>query len=148
MPACNCQHGKPNLCLHKAVLGVSIDGGFAEYCRVRYTNVYQLPAGVSFEEGALTEPLACATYAMQGLDVQLGNTCVIIGPGPIGLMMVQLAKAAGAGRVILVGTRDYRLEVGRALGAAPTDQCTGAGIRSLRARPQGARRRCNRRRAG
>ena len=112
-----CQRGKPNLCLHKAVLGVSIDGGFAEYCRVRYTNVYQLPAGVSFEEGALTEPLACATYAMQGLDVQLGNTCVIIGPGPIGLMMVQLAKAAGAGRVILVGTRDYRLEVGRALGA-------------------------------
>ena len=112
-----CQRGLPNLCLHKSVLGVSADGGFAEYCRVRYTNVYHLPSAVSFDEGALTEPLACATYAIQNLDIRLGNTCVVVGPGPIGLMMVQLAKAAGAGLVVLVGTRDYRLEVGPALGA-------------------------------
>ncbi|MBI2941584.1 MAG: alcohol dehydrogenase catalytic domain-containing protein [Chloroflexi bacterium] len=112
-----CQRGLPNLCLHKTALGVSVDGGFAEYCRVRYTNALKLPASVSFEEGALAEPLACATYAVQNLDVNPGSTCVVVGPGPIGLMMVQLVRASGAGRVMLVGTRDYRLEVGRALGA-------------------------------
>ena len=112
-----CQRGLPNLCLHKAVLGVSMDGGFAEYCRVRYTNALKLPESVSFHEGALTEPLACATYAVQNLDVEPGNTCVVVGPGPIGLMMVQLAKASGAGQVILVGTRDYRLQTGKELGA-------------------------------
>jgi threonine dehydrogenase-like Zn-dependent dehydrogenase len=112
-----CQRGLPNLCLHKAVLGVSVDGGFAEYTRVRYTNAFKLPAGVSFEEGALAEPLACAAYAIQNLGVRPGDTCVVVGPGPIGLMMVQLVRASGAGRVILVGTRDYRLETGRELGA-------------------------------
>jgi threonine dehydrogenase-like Zn-dependent dehydrogenase len=75
-----------------------------------------LPANVSFEQGALAEPLACATYAVENLDVQLGDTCVVIGPGPIGLMMVQLIRASGAGQVILVGTRDDRLERGQALG--------------------------------
>lgn len=111
-----CQRGRPNLCRHKRVLGVSVDGGFAEYTRVRYTNAYVLPANVSFEQGALTEPLACATYAVQNLEVELGDTCVVIGPGPIGLMMVQLIRAHGAGKVILVGTRDDRLECGQALG--------------------------------
>jgi threonine dehydrogenase-like Zn-dependent dehydrogenase len=112
-----CQRGLPNLCRHKSVLGVSVDGGFAESTQVRYTNAFALPGNVSFEEGALTEPLACAVYAVQNLYVGLGDTCVVVGPGPIGLMMVQLVRAAGAGRVILVGTRDYRLEMGRAQGA-------------------------------
>jgi L-iditol 2-dehydrogenase len=94
-----------------------MDGGFAEYCRVRYTNAFKLPEGVSLDEGALTEPLACATYAVQNLDIRTGNTCVVVGPGPIGLMMTQLAKASGAGQVILVGTRDYRLQLGKTLGA-------------------------------
>ncbi|HEY8744172.1 MAG TPA: zinc-binding dehydrogenase, partial [Chloroflexota bacterium] len=112
-----CQRGRPNLCRQKRVLGVSVDGGFAEYTRVRYTNALVLPPNVSFEQGAMTEPLACAMYAVQNLEVQPGDVCVVIGPGPIGLMMIQLIRARGAGSVILVGTRDYRLERGRALGA-------------------------------
>jgi L-iditol 2-dehydrogenase len=98
------------------VLGVSDDGGFAEYSLSHYTGVHKLPDNVSYEQGALTEPLACATYALQNARVKPGDFAVVIGPGAIGMMMAQLVKSAGAGKVVLVGTRDYRLEVGKELG--------------------------------
>ena len=112
-----CLRGEFNECQHNEVIGVSVNGGFAEYVKVRYTHVYKLPEGVSFEDGALTEPVACATYGVKRLDIQLGQDVVIFGPGPIGLIMVQLAKASGAGRVVLVGRRDYPLSVGLEVGA-------------------------------
>ena len=112
-----CAKGQVNLCENKDVLGVSVDGGFAEYTKSKYTHAVKLPDNVSFEQGALTEPLACATYGIKNLQVELGAFCVVIGPGAIGLMMVQLAKSSGAGTVVLVGTRDYRLEAGKQLGA-------------------------------
>lgn len=112
-----CKKGQVNLCEEKSVLGVSCDGGFAEFSKSKYTGVHKLPDNVSYEHGSLTEPLACATYANQNLEIGPGDFCVVIGPGPIGLMMAQLAKSSGAGTVALVGTRDYRLEVGAKLGA-------------------------------
>lgn len=112
-----CTKGMVNLCENKTVLGVSTDGGFAEYSKAKYTAVFKLPDNVSFEEGALTEPLACATYGVRNMEINSGDFCVVFGPGPIGLMMVQLAKSSGAGKVVLVGTRDYRLEIGANLGA-------------------------------
>ena len=112
-----CMRGEFNVCSHSEVIGVSCNGGFAEYVKVKYTHVYKIPDEVSFEHGALAEPLACAAYGMKRLDVQLGQDVVILGPGPIGLMMVQLAKASGAGRVVLVGRRDYPLEIGKQVGA-------------------------------
>lgn len=112
-----CKRGQPNLCENKTVLGVSTDGGFAELARSSYTGAHKLPDGISFEEGALTEPLACAVYAVSKLGIEPGDLVVVYGPGAIGLMMVQLAKARGAGTVVLVGTRDYRLETGKELGA-------------------------------
>jgi len=116
--ACDvCYRGQTNLCENKSVLGVSTDGGFAEYSKSKYTGVHPLPDNVSFEHGALTEPLACATYAIRNLAVEPGQFAVVIGPGAIGCMMVQLAKKSGAGTVVLLGTRDYRLEIGKALGA-------------------------------
>jgi len=98
------------------VLGVSVNGGFAEYCKVNYTHVYKLPDGVNYVDAALSEPLACGAYAVMQADIQLGQTVVVFGPGGIGLMMAQLAKSVGAGKVILVGRRDYPLEVGLKLG--------------------------------
>ncbi len=112
-----CKRGYPNLCENKAVLGVSTDGGFAEYALSSYTGVHKLPENVTYEQGALTEPLACATYGIQNLNILPGSFCVVIGAGPIGLMMVQLAKANGAGTVALVERLDYRLETGKQLGA-------------------------------
>jgi len=111
-----CKRGQVNLCENKEVLGVSADGGFAEYCVSHYTGIHKLPANVSYKQGALTEPLACATYALQNAQVNPGDFAVIIGPGAIGMMMAQLVKSSGAGTVVLVGTRDYRLEIGKELG--------------------------------
>ncbi|GGG16724.1 zinc-dependent alcohol dehydrogenase [Paenibacillus abyssi] len=112
-----CLKGQVNLCESLINVGVSGNGGFAEYVKARFTNVYKVPYEMSFEEAAAVEPLACATYGVNNLDVQAGDTVVVMGPGPIGLMMVQLVKARGAGKVILVGILDYSLKKGKSLGA-------------------------------
>lgn len=111
------RRGLSNLDDDKRVLGVSVDGGLAEYCVSHYYWTVKVPESLSLDQAAATEPLACAVYAVNNLKVEPGQFVVVFGPGPIGLMMVQLAKARGAGKVMLVGTRDYRLERGKALGA-------------------------------
>jgi threonine dehydrogenase-like Zn-dependent dehydrogenase len=112
-----CASGHTNLCTNLYVPGVTANGGFAEYCVSRYTGLFKLPDSVSYAAGAFTEPLACAVYGIKKLAIEPGQFVVIFGPGPMGLMMVQLAKSVGAGKVVLIGTRDYRLEEGRKWGA-------------------------------
>jgi L-iditol 2-dehydrogenase len=112
-----CAAGQTNLCANLYVPGVTADGGFAEYCVSRYTGLFKLPDSVSYAAGAFTEPLACAVYGLQKLEIEPGQFVAIFGPGPMGLMMVQLAKSTGAGKVALIGTRDYRLEAGKQWGA-------------------------------
>jgi L-iditol 2-dehydrogenase len=113
----NCLKGYVNLCENQMALGVSANGGFAEFTKVNYTNIYKMPENISFEEGAITEPLACASYGIDNLQVNMGDFVVIIGSGAIGLLMVQLVKARGAGKVALVGIFDFPLELGKELGA-------------------------------
>ena len=113
----NCAEGKTNLCSNLYVPGVNADGAFAEYVVSRYTGLFKLADNVSFAEGAFIEPLACAVYAMNKLEIVPGQSVAIFGPGPIGIMMVQIAKRTGAGKVIMVGTRDYRLEEAKKWGA-------------------------------
>ncbi len=111
------QKGLSNLCPEKRVLGVGVDGGFAEYAVSDYRWTVKLPDNVTYAQGALTEPLACGLYAVNNLNAEAGQTAVVFGPGPIGLMMVQVLKSRGLKNVLLVGTRDYRLERGKELGA-------------------------------
>jgi L-iditol 2-dehydrogenase len=99
------------------VIGVSVDGGLAEYCRSHWFWTVKVPEHVSLDVAASTEPLACAVYAVQNAQIEPGSFVVVFGPGPVGLMMVQLAKAAKAGKVLLAGTRDDRLQKGKELGA-------------------------------
>lgn len=113
----SCKKAWTNLCIKPTVLGVTVDGGFAEYCKAFYNYVHPLPENVSYEEGAFTEPLACAVYGVRKMRISPGDFCAVIGPGPIGLMMLQYIKASGASKVALIGTRDYRLELGGKLGA-------------------------------
>ena len=100
--------------------GFTTDGGFAEYAVNHVNTMVRVPAGMSDEEATLIVTAGTATY---GLDVLggliVGQTLVVTGPGPIGLMTVGVAKALGANPVILVGTRQdaKRLEIGRQLGA-------------------------------
>jgi len=99
------------------VVGVGCDGGCAEYCASHWYWTVKIPDRLGLDVAASTEPLACAAYAVRNLNIEKGNFVTVFGPGPVGLMMLQLAKIAGAGKVLLVGTRDGRLELGKELGA-------------------------------
>ncbi len=96
-----CRRGFVNLCTSLACLGITIPGGYAEYSCVPETNAYLLPAGVSFDAAALTEPLACSIRGVARADIQLGDVVVILGAGPLGLLLAQLARQRGAARVIV-----------------------------------------------
>lgn len=121
----NCVIGRYTACLnsgnrakgHRAV-GITADGGFAEYVVHHINALYRMPANVSWEDAVLVTTAGTGLY---GLDVAggfvAGESVVVIGPGPVGLMTVQLCKALGAGQVILTGTRDARLQLGTQLGA-------------------------------
>jgi len=112
-----CAAGQTHLCEKLSVPGVTTNGGFAEYCVSKYTGLFKLPDDISYKTGAFTEPLACAVNGMKKLDIEPGQFVTIFGPGPMGQMMVQMAKSIGAGKVVLIGTRDYRLEMGKKNGA-------------------------------
>ena len=112
-----CASGHTNLCANLYVPGVNADGAMAEYAISRYTGLFKLDDNVSYAAGAFIEPLACAVYGMKKLEIDPGQFVAIFGPGPIGIMMVQMAKAWGAGKVAMIGTRDYRLEEARKWGA-------------------------------
>jgi 2-desacetyl-2-hydroxyethyl bacteriochlorophyllide A dehydrogenase len=121
----NCKAGKYTSCLnygkvssgHRAS-GLTTDGGFAEYVVHHAGAVYQLPGQVSLDDAVL---LTTAGTGIFGLDVAggfvAGDRVVVIGPGPVGLMTVQVCRRLGAGRVLLVGTRPSRLTIGQSLGA-------------------------------
>jgi L-iditol 2-dehydrogenase len=98
--------------------GFTTDGGFAQYAVNNINTMVHVPDDMSDEEATL---VVTAGTAMYGLDVMgglvAGQTVVVMGPGPIGLMGVGVAKALGAQPVILTGTRDNRLDIGRKLGA-------------------------------
>lgn len=112
-----CASGHTNLCANLYVPGVNADGAFAEYALSRYTGLFKLDDNVSYAAGAFIEPLACAVYGMKKLEIDPGQFVAIWGPGPIGNMMVQLAKVWGAGKIAMIGTRDYRLEEAKKWGA-------------------------------
>ena len=111
-----CRAGKPQFCANLSVLGVTTGGGFAQYARTKAAHAYKLPDSLSDEQGAFVEMLSAAVNAVGKADVQPGEFVVVYGPGPVGLSMVQLLKNEGA-RVAVVGTRDYRLNLAKELGA-------------------------------
>lgn len=112
-----CAAGKTHMCTNLNVNGVSGDGAFAEFCKAHYTGLFKLPDNISFRAGAMIEPAACAANGLRKLAIEPGQFVAVVGPGPIGLMILQMAKAQGAGKVALIGTRDYRLEAGKKYGA-------------------------------
>lgn len=114
-----CRSGYENMCPQRQSIGSHVNGGFTNFVVVPARNVHILPETVAFEAGALTEPLACVVHAVQlNRTVNAGDVAVITGPGAIGLLALQVVKAAGA-VVIMLGTdKDTRrLELAKSLGA-------------------------------
>ena len=119
-----CGKGKYNLCENMIWLW----GAYAEYIKapaqmVR-VNMQEIPPHISYEEAAITEPLACVLHGVEEARVKLGDSVAIIGAGPIGLLHLLTVKKMGAEKVIMIDLVDERLEFARKLGA---DEAINAG---------------------
>jgi L-iditol 2-dehydrogenase len=117
-----CLEGRENACQNRQAIGYEFDGGFAELMRipavaVRGGHVMALPENLSFEEGSLIEPLSCCLNGIRKADVGLADSVLVVGAGPIGLMHIQLAKAAGAYQVIVSEPNPMRREMAAKFGA-------------------------------
>ncbi len=121
----NCLIGKYTACLNYGNLakghrasGMTVDGGFAEYALHHVSSLYKLPAPLSYKAGVLITTAGTGLYGLEATGGYIaGQDIAIFGPGPVGLMTVQACKQLGASNVILVGTRDNRLQTGSELGA-------------------------------
>lgn len=115
-----CLSGNYNLCPHRLGYGNLIDGALTDYVVARPQILHHIPDNVSFEHAALTEPICVAVNALvEKSTIKPGDTVAIQGPGPIGMMALQVAKLNGAGTLIMLGTDvdEHRLEVAASLGA-------------------------------
>lgn len=116
-----CSKGWISICDHKRVVGSSLrgfeQGTMAELASVHERQVFGLPDTVTFAQGAMIEPLSNALHLVNRTGILLGDTVVIFGAGTLGLCILQGAKLAGAGRIVVSDTSAFRLQVAKQLGA-------------------------------
>jgi (R,R)-butanediol dehydrogenase / meso-butanediol dehydrogenase / diacetyl reductase len=112
-----CRRGQPNYCAKLGSLGLSRDGALARFVSVPEYGCHPLPDGVSDEEGATVEPLAVTAHAWRRARLSGGEPVAVVGAGPIGLLLVQVLRAKGAGFIAVIEPREERRTLARALGA-------------------------------
>ena len=112
-----CRMGRVNLCHNLKAIGVQLDGGFAQYVIVPQTQAIELPLELTPTHGAFCEPLACCLHGLDVARIAPGSSVAVLGGGVIGLLMVQLAKLAGATTVILSTRQRPRRDLALTLGA-------------------------------
>ena len=115
-----CLKDQENMCENAQASGVTRNGAFAEYVTVPAGQLYELPDSVSFEEGALIEPLACALYGIKRLNPPYGSRAVVYGAGPMGLLLLKALKTGGVSRLASVDISDPCLERAKKMGATDT----------------------------
>lgn len=113
-----CRRLQGNHCLRWGALGDTTDGGFAEYARVPARNCYKLPDGLSFEEAALIEPLACVVWGQKRLQAQPGDKVLLLGAGPMGLLWTQALSHGNASEIVVTDLHESRLQMAQHLGAS------------------------------
>jgi len=134
-----CRSGKYWMCEVHNIFGFQrevADGGMAQYMRIPATAiVHKIPPELPLEDAAIIEPLACAIHAVNRGDIQLDDVVVIAGAGPIGLMMVQVAKLKTPRRLVVIDMVPQRLDLARRYGADvvinPRDEDALAIVRAL-----------------
>lgn len=123
LPCGRCQHcrrGQSNVCADRRGLGMHFDGTYAEQIVVPEALALRLPDSLTYEEGALIEPLAVAMHAVNITPFELMDVVVVVGAGPIGLLTMLAARLRGAGSVVITDRSPHRLAVARELGASLT----------------------------
>lgn len=112
-----CRRGRVNLCEKLEAIGIHRDGGFANYVIVPQNQAYALPDDLDPLHGAFCEPLACCLHGVDLAGIRTGDTVVVLGGGVIGLLVVQLARLAGAAQVVLVTRSAEKRALAERLGA-------------------------------
>lgn len=112
-----CTHGKYNLCESLKVMGFQTTGTASEYFAVDASKVTPIPENMTFNEGAMIEPLAVTVHAAKRFPELAGAKVAILGCGPIGILLAQSCKALGAESVMITDVSDYRLSLAKACGA-------------------------------
>jgi len=114
-----CVSGMTAVCENRPMLGAELDGAFAEFVTARASNVVPIPDEVTFEAGAVVEPLCVAIQAVEKVPPTFGDVAVVVGSGPIGLLIAQVLSASCVSHVVVTGLSIdcERLEVARQMGA-------------------------------
>ncbi len=97
-----CREGKINLCENLKALGVTINGGMAQYSVVPKKQAYLLPSNFPINNAVFAEPLSCCIHGIEQAEVKMGDTVAVLGMGTIGLLMIQLARINGASKIIAI----------------------------------------------
>ncbi len=106
-----CRRNQPLYCENFYSLGCTGPGGFAEYVLVNQDKVFRIKDSLSFEEASFTEPTACAVHGMDMIDVQNGDNVLMFGAGPTGIILAQLLKYGGAGKVVVAAPSQFKLDI-------------------------------------
>lgn len=112
--------GEYNLSEPLGFVGLTSNGGFAKYTVVEEYMVHKMPDSMTFEQGAIVEPAAVAAYAIQRSGMKMGDSILIVGAGPIGLLTVQVAVATGASQIFVSDLSENRLKKAKEVGATHT----------------------------
>jgi len=112
-----CMAGRVNLCRNLQAIGIHRDGGFAEYVIVPQKQAFSIPLDLDPMHGAFCEPLACCLHGVDMAEIRTGSSVVVLGGGVIGLLVVQLARLAGATTVILSTRQESKRRLAEELGA-------------------------------
>ena len=115
-----CKKEQWNMCIKLGTVGFAADGAFAEYTVVPDYTLFKLPDAVDDDAGAFVEPAAVAVRAVKQARVGIGDTVAVVGAGPIGLLVMQVCKAAGAEKVFVIEPMEARRKLAAKLGADET----------------------------
>lgn len=115
-----CKNGMQHFCKNNIGIGTTVDGGFAEYVIMREKQAYKVSDELSFIEAEMAEPISCCLHGIDLCNIKAGDTVLVMGGGPIGMIMMQLAKNAGASKVIMSEPVEEKREQALKLGATKT----------------------------
>lgn len=112
-----CKSAIGHFCESIIGIGTTVNGGFEQFCAVPQSQIYKIADTTSFEEAAMSEPVSCCMHGIDLCDIKTDDTVLVIGCGMIGLIMLQLAKTAGAAKLIAIEPEEEKRKLAKKFGA-------------------------------